>query len=141
MVKSPRQQSTKEVIDDYILKLGEYAIDRNFCAVIGSQISRGTYDGNKVYPPDMWHLKSSGNLEETSDMVILLHWEYWYTREEGDKNKYWIRVAKNRGGRTGVFECTIQPEFNRIGEDYGLLQEHNGTTGMSKYRERADVFG
>lgn len=115
---TPIKGNFKQDIDDYILKLREYAIKRPFCAVIGSQINRGTYDGSKIRPPEMHELKGSGNLEEVADMVILLHWQYWYDRDNEMKNNYWIRVAKNRGGRTGVFDsCYIYPEFYRICED------------------------
>ena len=116
MIKSTGK-SDKQAIDEYLKKLRAYAIQKNFCAVVVSQINRATYDGKKVSPPELWELKSTGALEEIADIAILLHW-HWHYDQEGDyeKNDYWIRVAKNREGRTGVFHCRFEPEFSRICE-------------------------
>jgi len=130
MVRNTAKADEKRVIDDYILKLRELAIKANFLAVIGSQINRGTFDGSKVKEPMMHELKQSGCLEEISDMVILLHWQYFYTREEGKENEYWIHIAKNRGGRTGIFECNIDARYNRICE--GMGQKEASTHGTVK---------
>ena len=106
----------KSGIDEYIKALRNLAIKKDFCAIIGSQINRGTYDSSKVTYPEMWQLKSSGALEEICDLCVLVHWQHHYTREEENYNDYWIRVCKNREGRTGVFDCRFEPEFCRICE-------------------------
>jgi cytidyltransferase-like protein len=41
----------------------------------------------------------------------------------GIMNDYWVRVAKNRGGRTGVFNCLFKPEFYQIREKDGSNAE------------------
>ena len=108
--------TSKEAIDEYIKDLRNYAIRKNFCAIIGSQINRGTFDGKKITFPELHELKGSGCLEEVCDLAFLLHWHYFYTREDAIKKDYWVRVAKNRGGRTGVFNCLFEPEFYQIKE-------------------------
>lgn len=52
-------------------------------------------------------------LEEISDCVIICHWNWFYTRE-GNKNDYIVKVAKNRGGKTGEYYCLFEPEYYRI---------------------------
>lgn len=125
-------KNDKHAIDEYIKKLRNYAIKKNFCAVIGSQINRGTHDGHKVRKPEMWELKSSGALEEICDMCILVHWQYHYTRETEIYNDYWIRVAKNRDGRTGVFDCQYEPKYYKITEDlHGKNTTNEPTEGFA----------
>ena len=115
-IMAGKRQSKKEAIDEYIKRLRNYAIEKDFCAIIGSQINRGTHDGGKIRTPEMWELKGSGDIEEHSDMIFLLHWQYYYTREEDEKDNYWIRLAKNRNGRTGVFDCAFEPQHYKIKE-------------------------
>jgi len=119
MVKATPRQTKKDAIDDYIKKLRNYAIQKNFCAIVGCQISRATHEQHKLRYPELWELKGSGEIEEAADLAFLLHWEYFYTREEESKNKYIIKVAKNRNGRTGIFECAFFPQYYKIGEASG----------------------
>lgn len=121
--------SKKDAIDEYIKSLRQLALDRNFCIVLGAQINRDVHrnqDNNKnqnnvkeVPIPNMWNLKESGNLEEVADMVLIVHWPHYYRfAQEGeitkDEKEYFIRVAKNRTGRTGLFVCDFLPEHYRI---------------------------
>lgn len=140
-IKGGKFQDNKSAIDEYILKLREYAIKRNFLAVIGSQINRGTYDNSKITPPEMHHLKGSGNIEECSDQVLLLHWNYWYSHDQEEKDNYWVRVAKNRDGRTGIFDCRIEPSRNRIyeGEEDGRTIEMGEGKGRSGGFVKAEI--
>lgn len=117
LIKGIGNRSDKQTLDEYLTTLREYAIRRKFCAIVGSQINRDTHTG-AVKPPSMWELKSSGTLEENSDIVILLHWDYFYSRDDTKKNDYWIRIAKNRDGRTGIFDkCRFYPQFYKIAEE------------------------
>ena len=60
---------------------------------------------------------NSGALEEVSDLCLTVAWDYFYTREEEIARDYWIRIAKNRDGRTGVFDnVAFYPEYYRICE-------------------------
>ena len=108
----------KESIDKYIMDLRTMALNKDFCAIIGAQINREVHKtkDNEVKSPNLWHLKGSGGIEEDADVCFILHWEYFYTREEGTENDYLIKVVKNRDGRTGEFDCIFEPEFYRIGE-------------------------
>jgi replicative DNA helicase len=117
LVKSQNtSKNEKQVIDDYINKLYAYTKTKNFLTIVGSQINRSTHNGKQVLPPEIWEIKGSGAVEEISDLIILLHWQWFYTREEEKKYDYWIRVAKNRGGRTGVFNCQYFPHYYQFKE-------------------------
>lgn len=105
----------KKALDDYVKDLRTYAINKNFCAIVASQINRGIFDSKVLKTPDLHELKGSGCIEETADMAILLHWAYHYDSEQ-PKNEYHINIAKNRDGRTGVHECIYEPEYFRLRE-------------------------
>jgi len=121
----------KEAIDDYIKKLREFAIRKNFCAVVASQINRGTHNSAKITSPNLWELKSSGDLEEHSDMVILLHYPGQYDEAEG--KRYFLNVAKNRDGRTGEIECTFEAKHGRISEGYVHPEENPDRDKETRY--------
>ena len=111
-------KSKRDAIDEYIKKLREYAMDKDFCAIIGCQINRDvhkTKDGT-THIPNMWNLKEAGELEEHTDVGLLLHYPFHYSRDSEDLGKYYINVAKNREGKTGVFECVFEPEFYKFKE-------------------------
>ena len=115
--------SKKDAIDEYIKDLRRLAMDKNFCAVLGAQINRDVHrnqePGKEVPVPNMWNLKETGCVEEIADQVLIVHWPHYYrfTITEGitdDKEEYIIKVAKNRSGRTGIFECNFLPQYYRI---------------------------
>jgi len=141
MIKTPLNQR-RGAIDEYIKDLRVMAKDMNFCAVIGAQISRETHKNKDSIPkcPNMWELKESGALEEIADLILIVHWEHKYKYEvegiEDDKEKYIIKVAKNKEGRTGEFECRIQPQFCRISEveekPYPDIPRNNAELNISR---------
>jgi len=116
MVDTETRKTKKESIDEYIKGLRALAIHNDFCAIMAAQINRKTHD-KKAKEPQLWELKDSGNLEETADMVLLLHWPYWYDREIIAVNDYRIDIAKNRDGRTGYKKVLFYPEWSKFKED------------------------
>jgi len=123
MIKGGGKATDKQAIDEYIKQLRELAIKKNFCAIIGSQINRATYykDG-KIKKPELWELKGTGCLEEVADIAILVHWQHHYDADDSPEDEYWIKVAKNRNGRTGQFDCKFEPEYYRLSE-YTLAEK------------------
>ena len=112
-IQAARQATNeREAMNEYIRKFRQICIENGIAGVMCSQINRLAMEkGNKNKLPGLEHLKGTGVLEEHADVVILLHWDYFYTRKEEDKNKYKIIVAKNRKGRTGSHEVNFYPEF------------------------------
>lgn len=128
MISIEKGKTRKDSMDEYMRALRDYAITKNFCAIVASQINRGTHDGHKIREPEMWEMKGSGELEEVADMVWLVHWNYKYSHDENERNKYCIHIAKNRDGRTGRMDNLIYiPEFLKI-------KEANNESGNSTTR-------
>lgn len=59
---------------------------------------------------------NTGVLEEHSDLVLILKWDYFYDRDEEKKNDFTIYVAKNKRGRTGKHHLRFYPQYSRFGE-------------------------
>ena len=70
-----------------------------------SQVNREAED--KI--PNLENLRQSGEIEEDSDVVMMLH-------RERDKDETILRVAKHRNGPTGDAELTFQREHVRFVE-------------------------
>jgi len=130
--------SKKDAIDEYIKDVRRLALNKNFCAILGAQINREVHrnqePGKDVPTPNMWNLKETGNLEEHSDLVLILHWPHYYRfLKEGyysdDEREYFIKVAKNRSGRTGIFDCDFLPEYYRIESRKTTPEVDNSGTG------------
>ena len=108
---SAQDRLKKETIDEYIKKLRVMAQKKKICVVLASQINRA---GATAAMPQMHELKQTGCLEEVADKVFLLHYNYFYTKDINELNKYEIILEKNRQGRTFKHECKICPEFSLI---------------------------
>jgi len=102
-------------INDYILQFRELAVTKNFAGVMVSQINRAAMDaGDKR--PQLWQLKASGTIEEHADVVLLLHWNYFYSGVLEEKATIEVIIAKQRNGMTGTIKGHFEPQFYLIGE-------------------------
>ena len=91
-------------IEDFVKELHLNCINRNFGAILLSQINRSGTDN-----PTMDKLKWSGVLEEISDTVMLLEWD-WV------KNNFFIRVEKQRHGMCGKTQVLFEPHYSRFSD-------------------------
>ena len=96
-------------MNNYILSFRELAVTNNFVGILLSQINRGAMDSHDK-KPQLWQLKGSGTIEEHSDVVLLCHWDYFYTNNPKKLNDYTICIAKNRQGPTGMMKCAFLPD-------------------------------
>jgi replicative DNA helicase len=106
-----------ETINDYLRRFSELCKEYNFCGIVCCQINRQAQvkdSDDNIQPPGLHHIKESGDIEQIADLVLLLHYKYKYTNDPDHKNIISIDVAKNKDGNGGIFECKLQPEFNRI---------------------------
>ena len=78
--------------------------------IILSQINRGSEPGDKL--PRAENLKGSGSLEESGDVVLLIHWLHKYDQREPE-GKVCIFIAKNRHGRTGNIILEFEPKSGK----------------------------
>jgi len=64
--------------------------------------------------PNLAELRQSGEIEEDSDMVLLLH-----RSRKTSEDRYQtaqVVIAKHRNGPLGGFECIFMPESTRFAE-------------------------
>lgn len=105
----------KQVYDEYIKKFRDMAIHYNFAAIICSQVNR-TSQETEDRSPQLHQLKGTGRLEEAADVVFLLHWPYFYSRDQEKINHFELFVAKNKLGQTGRLNIIYEPEFFKFKE-------------------------
>lgn len=101
-------RNQKEVIEEYLKRLRLMAIRDDIAMVVCSQINRASQE-DKKNEPQLHHLKNSGYIEESADMIFLLHYPFHHG-ETQDKTKFSLNVAKNRNGRTGWIDISYRPE-------------------------------
>ncbi len=112
--------TAKENMDEYIKHLRALAISKQKVIILGSQINRvGASEQNKERYPTLSDLKGTGAIEEVADVVILVHWQYFYTKKAEDFKKYKIILAKNRvTGETDFIDCAFHANIYKFGEYY-----------------------
>jgi replicative DNA helicase len=109
-----RQQEVSE-ISRYLKALaGELEIP----VVVLSQLNRAP-EGREDHRPRMSDLRESGSIEQDADVVMLLHREDYYRREdESGQNKEDnvadIIIAKQRNGPTGTIQLIFNNQFTRF---------------------------
>lgn len=75
------------------------AKDLDVPVVLLSQLNRGI-ETRADKRPMLADLRDSGAIEQDADAVLFIHRD-WYYSDTADRNSGFIRVAKNREGRTG----------------------------------------
>jgi replicative DNA helicase len=54
--------------------------------------------------PKVWQLKNTGTIEETSDIILMVHLPYEYTHDTKDRCIANVIIGKNRNGATAMFK-------------------------------------
>jgi replicative DNA helicase len=91
--------------------LKQLAVATSLCVFGVSQINRA-YAGQKEGPPELHHLRESGDLEQNCDVALLLHCPAIGQPE--DPTPMEIHVAKNRHGATGTVSAAFDRRYCRI---------------------------
>jgi replicative DNA helicase len=79
-----------------------------------SQLSRASERRGDDKRPFLSDLRESGSIEQDADLVTFIHREYYYNRDEEDKAKSEIIVAKQRNGPTDTVLLNFISEFTRF---------------------------
>ena len=119
VIKQVRDE--REVLNEYLRNLRQYCVENDIAGVICSQSNRQTLQ-DKGREPTLNTLKGTGVLEEISDVVLLLHWDNFYTKDPDTFNNFKIIVAKNRNGMTGSYEVSFYPHYYRF-EELSILDD------------------
>jgi len=97
------------------------AKDLNIPVVCCAQLSRGTEGRGKSHRPQLSDLRESGSIEQDADIVLFLYSEVYYEnekdeeeRDEIDKSKTELIIAKNRHGGVGTIPLVFDREFTRF---------------------------
>jgi len=110
-VESRQQEIT--TISRYIKSL---ARELNIPVVVLSQLNRSP-EGREGHRPKMSDLRESGSIEQDADVVMLLHREDYYRRDDPDyveNNKADLIIAKQRNGPTGSVNLIFRERITRF---------------------------
>ena len=113
-----RQQETVDI--SRMLKAVAIELE---CPVIAlSQLSREV-ERRTEKKPQLSDLRDSGAIEQDADTVILLYRGDYYDesrRNSAEDGKAELRIAKNRNGRTGMYNLTFRRGITRFTGYYGI---------------------
>ena len=85
--------------------------------VLLSQLSRGV-EQRENKRPLMSDLRSSGEIEQDADCIIMVYRDEYYNKEESDdRGLAEIIVAKNRMGQIGWVKCKFQGEYSKFSDE------------------------
>lgn len=92
--------------------------------IVLSQLNRSP-EGREDHRPRMSDLRESGSIEQDADVVMMLHREDYYHRNEPDfqpDNTAEVSIAKQRNGPTGVVKLTFRDKCTRF-ENLAQVQQ------------------
>jgi replicative DNA helicase len=121
-VESRQQEIT--TISRYIKAL---ARELNIPVIVLSQLNRSP-EGREGHRPRMSDLRESGSIEQDADVVMLLHREDYYRRNEDDyqrDNTAELIIAKQRNGPTGPVKLVFREKITRF-ENASRVEEPAG---------------
>lgn len=115
------KQSLVEALGDAVKDLRALGRELGCPVLLLSQLSRqpensGTEDGKKVRRrPELSDLRSSGEIEQSADVVMFLHRESYYdvSGYSPPEDEVEVIIKKNRNGRTGITALTWLPTIMR----------------------------
>jgi replicative DNA helicase len=110
-IESRQQEIT--TISRYIKAL---ARELNIPIIVLSQLNRSP-EGREGHRPRMSDLRESGSIEQDADVIMLLHREDYYKRNEENyepNNTAELIIAKQRNGPTGTVKLTFREKITRF---------------------------
>ena len=118
-VKTTNFQQRASAVEQFCFETKELAKEFKCTSMILSQLSRQSVmnDGKEPEAPSLYHLKESGGIEASADLVLALHRpEYWKAKKEERKEQIasaYVHILKQRYGATDVCELAFVPSQAR----------------------------
>lgn len=103
-------------VGDTCHRLQQMAKDLDICIVLLSQLNRNVEARNDKHPM-MSDLSESGNIEQDSDVIMLLYNEHYYNKD-APENSEEVEIVKNRQGRVGSINLYWDKSIQRMGDLY-----------------------
>lgn len=108
-----------DALGDAVKELRALGKELGCPVLVLSQLSRQqdtekTVDGEKIHRrPELTDLRSSGEIEQSADIVIFLHRESYYDNSGWlpDEDQIEVLVRKHRNGRTGMVPLVWLPQY------------------------------
>ena len=116
-----RTETRQQEVAEISRSLKALARELKIPVVALSQLSRQV-DRRESHMPLLSDLRESGSIEQDADVVLLLHREWEYTRNEENKRKAVLSVAKQRNGPTGSIDLVFEMDYSRF-EDAETVRE------------------
>jgi replicative DNA helicase len=123
-VGSGRVESRQQEITEISRYFKALARELEVPVVVISQLNRSP-EGREGHRPRMSDLRESGSIEQDADVVMLLHREdYYHKNEEGyqEDNTAEVIIAKQRNGPTGSIKLVFRERLTRF-ENASFAQE------------------
>ena len=111
-----RSESRQQEITTISRYLKGLAKELDIPVVVLSQLNRAS-EGREGHRPRMSDLRESGSIEQDADVVMLLHREDYYHKNEEDyeeTNTAELIIAKQRNGPTGSVKMVFREKFTRF---------------------------
>ncbi len=112
--KDPRQEQVAKIAR----RLKQLAREFNIPVLCLSQLNRQTEEG-KDHRPKLSHLRESGAIEQDADVVMFVHREEYYHRDEEAKQyagQAELIIAKQRNGPIGTVDLIWDQHFTRFSD-------------------------
>ena len=106
-------ESRQQEISIITRSLKSLAKDLKIPIIALSQLSRAV-ENRTDKRPQLSDLRESGAIEQDADVVMFLYRQWVYTREEEDRGKAQVIIAKQRNGPSGSGNITFLDRFARF---------------------------
>lgn len=117
----PSIESRQQEISLISRSLKALSKEINVPIVAVSQLSRAP-EGRSDKRPQLPDLRESGAIEQDADLVMFIYRKWMYTRDEADRNKAEIIVAKQRNGPTGTRSLVFIDRYAKF-ESEAMFEE------------------
>ena len=113
MTSGKRVESRQQEVSEFSRALKLMAKELQVPVIALSQLNRGPEQRSDKMPA-LSDLRESGSLEQDADMVVLLHRESAYEKENPRAGEADLIVAKHRNGPTRTVTVAFQGHFSRF---------------------------